>query len=175
MAAALSGLVLAGVLGAFVFIVQTGQRAAGYSSLEVEVRRGLEVFARDARAAVGVRWEDAQRLRLVLPGAGPPEVLYAYDRDPGSATFRSFYRQELRAAGAGPRQVLVRGLAPDFAFRRYRLAVAGGEAAPAANDLETKQLQLVFRAHAAPAGGGAGASQAAISARYVLRNKKVSN
>ena len=176
MAAALSALVLAGVLSAFGFIAQTSQRAASYSHIEAETRGALEAFARDARAAVDVRWQDSRRLRLVLPDPAVPEVLYGYDDDPVSPTFRSLYRQESMAGGGtGPRRVLVREVAPDFQFQRYRLAVAEGEPLPAANDLETKQIQVVLRVRSAAVGGGAAASQSAISARYVLRNKKVTN
>lgn len=175
MASALSALVLAGVLSAFLLIVRTGTRAASYSAMEAEVRRGLEIFARDARQAVDVRWGGAQRLTLVLPGTGTPAVTYAYDADPASPTHRSLYREAPGAAGAPARQVLVRDLADDFAFRRYRLGPAdGGGPVAAANDLETKQLQLVFRAQGRT-GDGPAASQSALSARYVLRNKRVTN
>jgi len=176
MASALSTLVLAGVLSAFLLIVRTGTRAAGYSTMEAELRGGLEAFARDARAAVDVRWGGPQRLTLVLPDAAAPAVTYAYDADPASPTHRSLYREVAGAAGGPARQVLVRGLAGDFAFRRYRLGgVGGAEPAPAANDLETKQLQLVLRAQDRTDGRGPAATQSALSARFVLRNKRVTN
>ncbi|HYC72848.1 MAG TPA: prepilin-type N-terminal cleavage/methylation domain-containing protein [Opitutaceae bacterium] len=176
MATALSALVLAGVLSTFVFIVGTGQRAADYSSTEAEVRRGLEQFGRDARVAVDIRWHGPQRLTFILPSGDQPEVTYAYDAEPGSATSGCLYREPAATGGAAGRQVLVRNIAPDFRFARFKIGpVYGGEPAAAANDLETKQIQVVLRAVSARIGGGAAATQAATSPRYVLRNKKVSN
>lgn len=176
MASALSSLVLAGVLSAFLLIVRTGTRAASYSTMEAELRRGLEVFARDAREAVDLRWGGGQRLTLLLPDSGAPAVTYAYDADPASPTHRCLYREVAGPAGTPVREVLVRGLAEDFAFRRFRLGPASGaEPAPAANDLETKQVQLVLRTVDRTAGRGAATSQSALSARFVLRNKRVSN
>jgi prepilin-type N-terminal cleavage/methylation domain-containing protein len=174
MASALSALVLAGVLSTFVFIAKTGQRAADYSMTEAQLRRGLEQFGRDAREAVDIRWEGAQRLTFILPSGDTPQVTYAYDATPGSATAGCLYREPVTGSGPGPRQVLVRDLAPDFAFVRYKIGAAAG-VEPAANDLETKQVQVVLRAQVARVGGGAASSHAATSPRYVLRNKKVSN
>lgn len=174
MASALSALVLAGVLSTFVFIAKTGQRAADYSVTEAQLRRGLEQFGRDAREAVDIRWEGAQRLTFILPNGDVPQVIYAYDATAGSETAGCLYRQPVTGSGPGPRQVLVRNLAPDFTFVRYKIGVAAG-VEPAANDLETKQIQVVLRAQTARLGGGAASTQAATSPRYVLRNKKVSN
>ncbi len=176
MAATLSALVLAGVMSAFLFIVRTGYRASSYSRTESELRRGLETFARDARQALDVRWSSAQSLTLILPDTAAPQVTYAYDGTAGSATHRCFYREAVTGGTAQPRQVLVRNLAPDFTFRRYRLETPGSAAAePAANDLETKQIQLILRVVGDNPAAVPAATQAAFSARYVLRNKKVSN
>ncbi len=176
MAATLSALVLAGVMSAFLFIVRTGYRASSYSQTEAELRRGLETFARDARQALDVHWTSAQSLTFTLPDATTPQVTYAYDATAGSATYRCFYREAVAGGTAQPRQVLVRNLAPDFAFLRYKLGTPdAAEAVLAANDLETKQIQLVLRALGDTPAAAPAATQAAFSARYVLRNKRVSN
>lgn len=170
-AATLTGLVLAGVLSAFLFIGRTGFRASSVSEMENDVRRGLEVFAEDARNARDVRWNSTQSLTLMLP-AGP--VTYAYDSVSGSNTHRAFYRQEGNAASTGPRRILVRDVAPDFAFRRFKLEQPGVTDNSAASDLETKQIQVVLRAQRTSV-ATASVSQQAVSARYILRNKQVSN
>lgn len=174
-ASTLSAFVLAAVLSAFLFLGRTGLRAQDLSELETQVRRGLDTFAQDVRLASDLRWHSAQSVTLLLPAGSPaPQVTYAYDADPRSPTFRSFYRVEGGPGATAPRRVLLRGLAPDFAFRRYKLEQPGATDNTAANDLETKQLQIVLRAertHTATAG----ASQNVASARYVLRNKRVSN
>ncbi|MBC8008786.1 MAG: hypothetical protein H7067_01655, partial [Burkholderiales bacterium] len=68
-------------------------------------------------------------------------------------------------------EVLVARVAPDFTFARYRLPDPASDQAPAAaNDLETKQLELSLRA-VRPSATLPAASQLALSARCVLRNK----
>ncbi|MBI2812971.1 MAG: hypothetical protein HYX71_01645 [Opitutae bacterium] len=166
-ASTLSTLVLAAVFSAFLFLARTGFRSSSYSEMEAEMRRGLDAFARDTRNATDVRWNDSQSLTLTLNGA---PVAYAYDSDPASATYRSFYRAE----GGQPRTVLIRGLTPDFAFRRYKLEQPGVADNSANNDSETKLLQLTLRAARTNA-ATTGASNSAVSARYMLRNKRVAN
>lgn len=175
-AATLSLMVLAGVLSAFAMIGRSGYLASAYSELERETRRGLEIFGNDAREALDLRWHGPQSvtLRLPTPGGGSTLVTYAYDPDPASPTAGCFYRLVGGAQSSHPRLVLVHQVAPDFAFQRYKLEQSRGEASPASNDLETKQLQVTLRASRTGATTVA-ANQAALSARYVLRNKRVSN
>ncbi len=167
-AATLSTFVLAGVLSAFVFLGRTSFRSSGYSEIEAEVRRGLEQFAQDTRSATDVRWNTAQSLTLTVNGR---PVTYAYDGTTGSATYQAFYRAAGGAVTA-PRTVLVRGVDPDFTFRRYKVTQPGVADNTAQNDSETKLLQVSLRASRASV-AATGASQSAISARYLLRNKRV--
>jgi hypothetical protein len=171
-ASALSAFVLAAVLSTFVFAGRTGLRASAASELESEVRRGLETFAQDARRAVDLRWHSAQSVTFTLPGGA--RVTYAYDAERGSPTHRAFVRFDGDPGSAAPRRALVRGVAPDLAFRRYKVAQEGVADNAAANDRETKQIQVVLRAERTP-GSTAGASQSVASARHVLRNKRVAN
>ncbi len=173
MAATLSVFVLAGVLSAFLFIGRTGLNASSYSEMEAEARRGLEVFAEDVRMASDVRWNSAQSLTLIRPaGTGSTETTYAYDSDATSATYRCFYRVEGDATAGTGRRVLMHDVDPDFSFKRYKLDQSGTVDAAASNDLETKQIQLTLRA--VRSARGAAASNTVISARYLLRNKRVS-
>lgn len=172
MAATLSTFVLAGVLSAFLFITRSGFRASAYSEMESDIRRGLDIFARDTRHAGAVHWNNAQSITLTL--AGGATVTYAYDSTAGSPTYRSFYRVAGDATSTQPRRVLIRGLDPDFAFRRYKLAQPGVTDNSATNDRETKQLQLTLRT-VRTSQATAGASNSAVSTRYVLRNKRATN
>ena len=174
--AALSSFVLAGVLSAFLMIGRTGFLASSYSELQDQTRRGLEIFGEDARKAVDIRWNSAQSVTLTVAtaGSGTRLATYAYDVDPGSATYRCFYSAVGDASAPGPRRVLVRNVAPDFAFQRFKLEPSTGINLPATSDLETKQIQVSLRALRAGATTPA-ASQSALSARYILRNKRVSN
>jgi len=173
-AATLSVFILAGVLSAFLFIGRTSFAASTYSELEAEARRGLDVFAEDVRMAHDIRWNGPQSVTLVIAGgSGPTTVTYAYDSQTDSPTYRSFYRVEGNADSSASRRELIRNLAPDFSFRRYKLEQPGVIDNTAASDLETKQLQLTLRA-VRSGSTVATTTNSVVSARYVLRNKKVS-
>ncbi len=100
-------------------------------------------------------------------------MTYAYDPLSVGATARTFYRVIGDAASPLPREALVRGVATDFTFQRFKLEQNGVIANAAANDLETKLVQVSLR----PVRTGVTAvasSQRTLSARYLLRNKRVS-
>jgi type II secretory pathway pseudopilin PulG len=175
-AAVLTVLVLAGVLSTFLLIGRTGYNSSAYSATEAEVRRGLESFAEDVRQASDIHWTSGQCITLTVPTAtnATQLVTYAYDEDSGSGTYQCFYRQPGPADSTGPRQVLMHGVADDFAFHRYKLEQAGVADNAATNDLETKQIQLNLRAvHIGRT--TVATTQTAVSARFVLRNKRVSD
>lgn len=174
--AAISGLILAGVLSAFLMIGRTGFLSSSYSELHAQTRNALDVFGADARRAADLRWNSDQSitLSLVTAGSGLSLVTYAYESDQRSAHHGSFYRKTGDAASSALPQVLLRGLASDFTFRRYKLERAGQADNVATTDLETKQIEVVFRAQR-KGSTTATASQQAQSARYILRNKRVSN
>lgn len=174
-AATLSAFVLAAVMSSFVFLGRTGFRASSLSELEAEVRRGLETFAEEARLARDVHWNNSQSVTLTLPSGSPATtVTYGYDSDMSSSTYQAFYRVVGDATSTQPRTALIRHLAADFAFKRYKLETASGTSNIAANDTETKQLQIVLRAERT-SGAIAATDQSITSARYILRNKRVSN
>ncbi|MBL9201986.1 MAG: hypothetical protein JNL39_15855 [Opitutaceae bacterium] len=176
MSAALSGAVLAGVLSAFLMIGRTGYAAGSYSEMDAQLRRALEAFGADARKAVDVRWHGAQLLTLHVASAGAAAtpVTYGYDSVSTSPTYRSFYRLRGEPDSTEPRLPLLHNVAPDFAFARFKLEQPGVPDNTATNDLETKQLEVSLRAGRSGA-TATGASQSAVSARYILRNKRVTN
>ncbi len=175
-AASLSLMVLAGVLSAFLMIGRSGFLASSYSELERETRRGLEIFGDDARKAVDIHWNSSQSVTFTLVTASNATTLvtYAYDSEPGSATAGSFYRMVGDVDSTNPRLVLVHHVAADFAFQRFKLEQSGVADNTASTDLETKQIQIAMRASRAGATTVA-ANQSALSACYILRNKRVSN
>jgi hypothetical protein len=173
MAATLSVFVLAGVLSTFLMIGRSGYNTSSYSELEAQARRALGMFAEDVRQANDIHWNNEQSITLTIPAAASL-VTYAYDSDHGSDTFGCFYRQVGSVATGGVRQVLVRGVAADFAFHRYKIEQPGIVDNTAMNDLETKQIQLRMRA-ARTGATTVAATQTAISAKFILRNKRVSN
>jgi Tfp pilus assembly protein PilW len=171
MSTSLASMVMTGVLSSFVLMGKNSYNAANYSVMEAESRRALEVFAQEARMADNITWISPNSVTLsIISGTGSYLVTYAYDSTTGGGTAQTFYRQ-LGAAGSGaPAQILVRGVS-DLAFRRYK--VVNGSDFTAANDLETKQLQITLRTVRTGA-TTVNATNAVLSARAVLRNKHVS-
>ncbi len=174
--AAISAFVLAGVLSAFLMVGRSGYLATSYSELQDQTRRALDIFGEDARKAGDIRWHDAQciTLYLVTATSALSPVTYAYDTDRANPTYGTFYRVLGERTSTAPRRVLVRGIAPDFAFERFKLEQTGRTDNTARTDLETKQIQVNFRATRTGATTVA-VNQASLSARYILRNKRVSN
>jgi hypothetical protein len=174
-AATLATLVLAGVMSAFLFIGRTSFSTGNYSEMEAQTRRALDRFAGDVRMATGIRWNSSQSLTLTLPTAtnANTQVTYAYDPLSVGATARTFYRVIGDATSTLPREALVRGVATDFTFQRFKLEQNGVIANAAANDLETKLVQVSLRP-VRPGVTTVASSQRTLSARYLLRNKRVS-
>lgn len=170
-ASTLSVFVLSGVLGAFLFFGRTGLAVGHYQTMETELRRGLELFAEDVRMATDMHWTSAWKITLSVPAADgsiqPIHYLFEPLRE-GSLTGNLY-----RINDTGQSELLVHEVSKDFAFKRFKLEQPGQADNTASNDLETKQLQLNLRTLRLTAGGPS-ATQAAISARYVLRNKHVS-
>jgi type II secretory pathway pseudopilin PulG len=171
--ATIGSFVLAGILSAFVMIGRTGFIASSYSVLEAETRRALDTFGQDVRKAKDVKWNGAQSITLSVATAtnATSTVTYAYD-----AASSCFYRQLGDTSSTLPRLTLVHNVAADFAFHRYKLESSSNPGADntAANDAETKQVEVTLRASRTGATTVA-ANQAALSARYILRNKRVAN
>jgi type II secretory pathway component PulJ len=161
--------VASSVFGSFLFLTRSSLISASYVEMDGEARAGLEIFARDVRSADNVSNFTANGVRVHLPAVGttPAQwVAYSYDSSTGE-----FYRNR----GAGDERVLLRGVEV-FSLKRFSLqqdSVTGRPLA-ATNDLETKQLQVQLRAVRVGA-ARATATNNVISARYILRNKVVSN
>lgn len=173
--ATIATFVLAGVLSAFLLIGRSGYAASSYSELSAQMRRALDTFGDDVRKSSDLRWQSAQCITLLVATAnGSQDVTYGYDGAIASATYGCFYRLPGGADSPLPRQVLLRNVATDFVFRRFKLEVTADAENAASSDLETKQIEVCLRAGRTGATTVA-ANQSAISARYILRNKRVSN
>ncbi len=165
-AASLSAFILAGVLSTFLLLGRAGLNASAYSEMNSRLRVAIERFNHDVRLASGVRWQNERQLTLVPPGGAGPSVTYSFEAAADPAAPGSLVRQ----AAGGAREVLVRDVAPDFEFRRYRKPSGTGRETPAQNDLETRQLEIRLRA-LRPDSRAPSASQLSLSARCTLRNK----
>lgn len=167
---ALALMILAGVLSSYLMLARNSYNASNYTVMEAEARRALETFTDEARMAKDVAWNSSTSLTLtVAPPSGTYQVTYAYDSGTSGSTAKCFYRVLGTASSTATRQILVRDV-QDFAFRRYK--VVNGVDYSASNNLETKQLQITLRAVKSRA-TVVSASNTVLSARVVLRNKKV--
>jgi prepilin-type N-terminal cleavage/methylation domain-containing protein len=170
-ATGISSIVLSGMMSSFVLLGKNSFNAANYSVMESESRRALESFAQDARMADNITWNSGSSVTLFLPSpSGNTVVTYTYDASTTGPTARTFYRKIGAASSTNPPVVLVRHVS-DFAFRRYK--VVNGTDFVAANNLETKQLQITLRTVRSGA-TTVDATNSVLSARVVLRNKQVS-
>lgn len=168
-ATALSAIVMAAVLSAFLLIGRTEANAYHYVTMEQQARRGLERFSQDVRMASAITWTDNTHVTLTLPqatGTGTDAIVYSYDSDPSSPTYRCFLRSGIdRISGVNTTQTLIREV-ETFEFDRWMLGSTGR----ATNDYGTKQLQirLAVRRQSVTA---AATTNVLVSARFILRNK----
>ncbi|MDO8540547.1 MAG: prepilin-type N-terminal cleavage/methylation domain-containing protein [Opitutaceae bacterium] len=167
----LSTIVMTGVLSSFILMGKNSYNAANYSVMEAESRRALETFTEEARMASNITWTSSNSVTLsVVNDTSTYLVTYAYDTGSSGSTAKCFYRRLGDSSSTQPAQILVRSVT-DFAFRRYK--VVNGSDFSAANDLETKQLQITLRT-VRTGTTTVNATNAVLSARVVLRNKHVS-
>jgi prepilin-type N-terminal cleavage/methylation domain-containing protein len=171
-ASGLSGIILLGVLSSFILIGKNSYNAANYSMMEVESRRALEMFTQEARMSDNLTWNSAYSVTLSVVAAtgASTNVTYAYDSSTTGATAKCFYRKTGTSTSTATPLILVRNVT-DFTFRRYK--IINGVDFSASNDLETKQLQIALRTVRTGA-TTVNATNAVLSARVVLRNKRVS-
>lgn len=174
--ASLASFILAGVLSTFLFLGRSGANVQNYNDMEAQARTALEYFAEDTRQASGVVWVDASTVALTV---GTLTITYQYN-----PTARRFARQEMVTATGvvNSTRVLVTGIT-SFAFSAYKMSIdpLTGTAAvvplstaaerTAANGT-TKQLQISLEASRTNRTVVA-ATNTVLSARFILRNKRV--
>ncbi|HRG56999.1 MAG TPA: hypothetical protein PLG56_13220 [Lacunisphaera sp.] len=167
--ASLASFILAGVLSTFLFMGRSGANVNNYNDMEAQARKALEYFAEDTRQASGVVWSDANTVALTV---GSLRVTYQY-----IPTNRRFTRQEVVIATGvvNSTRVLVTGIT-SFSFSAYNIS---GTLVPTSTAAErtaangtTKQLQISLEAARSNTTVVA-ATNTVLSARFVLRNKRV--
>ena len=160
--ATLGSFVLLGVLSTFLFLGRSGANLRNYSDMETQARKALELFAEDTRQASAVTWTSATSVTLVV---NTVPVTYSYS----SNTFT-------RTLGGLPTTTLLTGVT-NFSFLAYTITgtqisdYSTAAARTIANGL-TKQIQISLSASRTTQTVAA-ATNIVLSARYVLRNKRV--
>jgi prepilin-type N-terminal cleavage/methylation domain-containing protein len=161
-AASLSTIILAGTITVFLFLGRSGANLRNYSDMESQARKSLEIFAQDTRQASSVQWSSADSVKLNVKGV---EIYYTY----ASGVFT-------RKAGTGTMQQLLTGIT-NFSFSAYDINGGGitdfsTTTARTSAGNSTKQIQISLSA-ARSTKTVTTASNLVLSARYVLRNKRV--
>jgi Tfp pilus assembly protein PilW len=159
--ATLSTIILAGTMTTFLFLGRSGANLRNYSDMEAQARKSLEIFAEDTRQASSVTWTTSESVTLVVNAAN---IYYAY------AAGKFTRKTDLTTA------TLLTGIT-SFSFSAYDIngtAITDFSTAAArttANN-STKQVQISLSA-ARSTQTVTTATNIVLSARYVLRNKKV--
>ena len=165
-------MVLAGVLGAYIFFCRTGVAIAQYYDMEDESRTTMQVFGQDVRQAKAINWGSVSSMTLTLPDNST--VIYAYDAG------TNFFKRTKATSVV----ILASGI-DSFAFKAYSAlnlnvsngpaeislaSVADSVAARTAANTNTSmvRIQIVLRRNAS---SQVYSTAQAITAAYALRNK----
>lgn len=172
--AGLVGFILTGVMTTFLFLGRSGANLQNYNDMESQARKALELFAQDTRQASSITWTSNNELTLVVDSTN---ITYRYASE-------RFTRNGV---------VLLSGVVAPVArtsetdttctpfFRAYDIngnqIKAIEYASPsatvrAAAGKSTKQLQISLEASRTTR-TVARATNLVLSARFVLRNKRI--
>jgi prepilin-type N-terminal cleavage/methylation domain-containing protein len=155
-----SSIILAAVFSSYIFLAKSCISIMDYSEMDTEARNSLEIFSREVRQAQDISGFSINGCTLEVPMLGSSYTV-AYTYVPADKTF-------YRAYGTSNQKELITGIEA-FSLQRFNL-----KHLTAANDLETKQLQLDVRSERS-GNPKFSASNNVLSARFIMRNKQVSN
>jgi type II secretory pathway pseudopilin PulG len=179
-ASGLCAVLMGAVMSTFLTVGRGGMNLANYAAMDGEARLGLDVFGRDIRQAEDITWISPTSFTVQVRGAA---ITYALQYD-------SVRREWQLLRGDRP---VIKGVDKDtFKLTAYTVTFAapiegddaetGAELRPvevSLDDLlrasrETKQLQLEFKT-VRPSPTLAATSNSVVSARFILRNKRVTS
>ena len=161
--ATLASIILAATLGTFLFLGRSGANLRNYNDMEAQARKSLEIFAEDTRQASSVIWASSESVTLIVNASS-----IVYTHAAGNFTRKT----------ASSTTTLLSGISTGtFQFSAYDIngtAITDFStvAARTTANNSTKQIQISLSA-ARKTQTVAKATSIVLSARYVLRNKKV--
>lgn len=162
--ATLASFILAGILTVFLFLGRSGANVRNYSDMESQARKALEIFAEDVRQAGSITWTSSTQFSIVVNAVS---ITYQYDSSTGLFT---------RTASSVTRTLISGISAGTFTFRAFNITGTELPLATSANltaaSSSTKQLQISLEASRTNTTVVA-ATNAVLSARFILRNKIV--
>lgn len=166
-AATLGSFLLLAVLTSFLFLGRTGANMQNYTEMEVQARRTIETFAEDVRMAKDATWNSATSLTLTVVNSSGTTASRTYTYNSSTGTFT-------RLAGTTTTTLLT-GIST-FSFTAYKINTdtidLTNSATLASASSLTKQIQISLRAIRTTR-TVSDATNSVISARFILRNKKV--
>lgn len=162
--ASISSFILAGVLSTFLFLGRSGANVQNYNDMEAQARQALEIFAQDTRQASSITWTSNTDVTMLVDSIG---IRYYYDKNTAAFIRYNTNTKETRT--------LVTGIVL-FEFRAYGIT---GSSLPLTSATElvsasksTKQLQISLES-TRNTKTVTRASNTVLSARFILRNKRV--
>lgn len=157
-------MIMAAVMSSFIYVGRTSMMLRNYADLETQARNAMETFAQDVRMSSAVAWNSSTALTItVRTGGADVPVRYAYD---GSAqTFSRTFN--------GTTTVLITNIR-SFAFSAYSIDTEPVSLTSPTNstNIATKQIQIALETERRNAVLALSTNKV-ISARFVLRNKRV--
>lgn len=155
----LAAFILTAVMTTFLFLGRSGANVQNYNDMEAQSRRALEQFAQDVRQASDITWSSSTDITLTVDATN---IRWRYVSSDGT------FRREI----GGTERTMISGVTT-FAFQSYSITGASVSLADlAAARRQTKQLQISLEAQRANR-TVARATNLVLSARYILRNKRV--
>lgn len=155
-AMALAGIISSALFASWSFIARSTVSIANYTEMNTAGRIGLDTFSRDVRMARDIRDFSDTGMTLIMDDSAAERIHYVYDPDE---------RVLIRQTNVDE-DVLFRDI-DELILSRFTVLRT-----PATNDLETKQIQLELRMVRQTLNRDA--SKKIVSARYIMRNKRVS-
>lgn len=163
--ATLGTMILAAVLSMFLFLGRTSANIVNYAEMEAQARSGLERFAQDTRQSSDITWNSANSITLEI---GATTITYTHN-----STTEKFSRTT-----GGNTEILLDGIT-SFIYSGYKITGASVDLSDlstvakrqSASDV-TKQVQIYIEA-ARQSTTATRVTNTVLSARYILRNKRV--
>ena len=162
-AASISAAVLAAVLTSALFIGRSAVNIRNYTDMETQGRKMLEYFAEDTRQASAVTWTSSTSLTLVVNSAN---VVYSYDASTLTLTRTLAGAPNVRVTNVNTFQFLA------YTINGTQITDFSTTAAKAAAAINTKQVQISLAA-SRNRQTLTNTTSTVLSARFILRNKKV--
>ncbi|MDB4385566.1 prepilin-type N-terminal cleavage/methylation domain-containing protein [Opitutaceae bacterium] len=161
----LATIILSAVLSMFLFLGRSSANIINYAEMESQARRGLEFFAQDTRQSSDLVLNSTSSVTLTV---GASTITYAFDSSTGDFT---------RTMG-GVTSVLLEGITT-FTFSGYKITGATVDTSDLSTAAKrdaaggvTKQIQIYIEV-ARNSVTAVQATNTVLSARYILRNKRV--